>query len=54
MPGILFLQVEIGRVHEKQSQALRDVLKQNFPGIDEVLEWIFEGGEGQVESTGGG
>ena len=51
-PDIQFLQAEIDRAHEKQSQASRDTLRQIFPGVDEeVLEWVLEGSEGQVERS---
>ena len=51
-PDIQFLQAEIDRAHEQQSQASRDTLRQIFPGVDEeVLEWVLEGSEGQVERS---
>ena len=51
-PDIQFLQAEIDRAHEQQSQASRDTLRQIFPAVDEeVLEWVLEGSEGQVERS---
>ena len=51
-PDIQFLQAEIDRAYEKQSQAARDTLRQIFPGVDEgVLELVLEENEGQVERS---
>jgi hypothetical protein len=51
-PDIQFLQAEIDRAHQRQSEASRGTLRQIFPGVDEeVLEWVFEGSEGQLERS---
>ena len=51
-PDIQFLQAEIDRAHEKQSEASRGTLRQIFPGIDEeVLGWVLEESEGQLERS---
>lgn len=51
-PDIPLLQAEIDRAHEKQSEASKETLRQIFPGVDEeVLEWVFEGSEGQLERS---
>jgi hypothetical protein len=51
-PDIQFLQEEIDRAHQKQSEASKGTLRQIFPGVDEeVLEWVLEGSEGQLERS---
>ena len=51
-PDIQFLQAEIDRAHQKQSEASKGTLRQIFPGVDEeVLEWVLEGSEGQLERS---
>ena len=47
-----YLQAEIDRQHRQQSEASKGTLKQIFPGVDEeVLEWVLEGNEGQLERS---
>lgn len=49
---IQYLQAEIDRQHRQQSEASKGTLRQIFPGVDEeVLEWVLEGNEGQLESS---
>ena len=49
-PDIQFLQVEIDRAHQKQSEASKGTLRQIFSVVDEELfEWVLEGSEGQLE-----
>jgi len=45
--------VEIGRTHEKQSEAAKGMLRQIFPGADEeVLGYVpLEESEGQLERS---
>jgi hypothetical protein len=51
-PDIQYLQAEIDRAHQKQSEASKGTLRQIFPGVDEeVLEWVLEGSEGQLERS---
>ena len=51
-PDMQFLQVEIDRAHEKQSEASKGTLRQILPGVDEdVLEWVLEEGEGLLERS---
>jgi len=51
-PDIQFLQAEIDRAHQKQSEASKGTLRQIFPGVDEgVLELVFEESEGQLERS---
>lgn len=52
VPDMQFLEAEIDRAHQKQSEASKETLKQIFPGVDEeVLEWVLEGSEGQLERS---
>lgn len=51
-PDIQLLQAEIDRTHHQQSEASKGTLRQIFPGVDEeVLEWVLEGSEGQLERS---
>ena len=51
-PDIQFFQAEIDRAHHQQSEASKGTLRQIFPGVDEeVLEWVLEESEGQVERS---
>ena len=51
-PDIQFLQAEIDRADQKQSEASKGTLGQIFPGVDEeVLEWVLEGSGGQLERS---
>jgi len=51
-PDMQFLQAEIERAHQKQNEASKGTLRQIFPGVDEeVLEWVLEGSEGQLERS---
>ena len=51
-PDIQFFQAEIDRTHQQQSEASKGTLRQIFPGVDEeVLEWVLEGSEGQLERS---
>ncbi|KAF9645815.1 hypothetical protein BDM02DRAFT_3189385 [Thelephora ganbajun] len=51
-PDMQLLQAEIDRAHQKQSEASKGTLRQIFPGVDEeVLEWVLEGSEGQLERS---
>ena len=51
-PDIQLLQAEIDRTHHQQSVASKETLRQIFPGVDEeVLEWVLEGSEGQLERS---
>ena len=49
---IQYLQAEIDRQHQQQSEASKGTLRQIFPGVDEeVLEWVLEGNDGQLERS---
>lgn len=51
-PDIQHLQAEIDRAHQQQSEASKNTLRQIFPEVDEeVLEWVLEGSEGQLERS---
>lgn len=51
-PDIQLLQAEIDRTHQQQSEASKETLRQIFPEVDEeVLEWVLEGSEGQLERS---
>ena len=51
-PDIQLLQAEIDRTHRQQNEASKGTLRQIFPGVDEeVLEWVLEGSEGQLERS---
>ncbi|KAF9785063.1 hypothetical protein BJ322DRAFT_1005805 [Thelephora terrestris] len=51
-PDIQILQAEIDRAHRQQSEASKGTLRQIFPEVDEeVLEWVLEGSEGQLERS---